>query len=45
MADLHQTRAPDSSGIDAMGWLFLAVACAIIAVATAIAYASHIVAR
>jgi hypothetical protein len=39
MADLHQTRTPDSSAeIDAVGWLFLAFACAIIAFAAVIAY-------
>jgi len=39
MADLHQTRNPDpNAGIDAMGWLFSAVAAAIIAVAAVIAY-------
>jgi hypothetical protein len=39
MADLHQTRTPNSSAeIDAVGWLFLVFACAIIAVAAVIAY-------
>ena len=39
MADLHQTRNPDpNAGIDAVGWLFSAVAAAIIAVAGLIAY-------
>jgi hypothetical protein len=39
MADLHQTRIPDPSAeIDAVGWLFLSFACAIIAVAAVIAY-------
>ena len=39
MADLHQTRNPDpNAGIDAMGWLFSAVAAAIIAVAAVIAF-------
>jgi hypothetical protein len=57
MADLHQTLDPDPNArIDAVGWLFLAFAAAIIAVAAAIAYeandtgltnapVSHIVAR
>jgi hypothetical protein len=57
MADLHQTRNPDpNAGIDAVGWLFSAVAAAIIAVAALIAYeandtivanapVSHVVAR
>jgi len=39
MADLHPTRNPDPNpGIDAVGWLFLAFAVAIIATATMIAY-------
>jgi hypothetical protein len=42
MADLHQTRTPDSpGGIDGVGWLFLAFGCAIIAVAAVIAYEAH----
>jgi hypothetical protein len=42
MADLHQTRNPDpNAGIDAMGWLFSAVAVAIIAVAALIAYEAN----
>jgi hypothetical protein len=57
MADLHHTRTPNpNAGIDAVGWLFLAFACAIIAVAAMIAYeandtrlanapVSHVVAR
>lgn len=56
MADLHQTRPDPNAGIDAVGWLFLAFAAAIIAVAAMIAYeandtglanapVSHIVAR
>jgi hypothetical protein len=57
MADLHQTRTPDpNAGIDAVGWLFLAFAVAIIATAAVIAYeasdtmvangaVSHVVAR
>jgi hypothetical protein len=57
MVDLHQTRTPDpNAGIDAVGWLFLAFAAAIIAAAGVIAYeandtmvanapVSHIVAR
>jgi hypothetical protein len=36
MTDLHQRP-----GIDAMGWLFSAVAAAIIAVAAVIAYEAH----
>jgi hypothetical protein len=39
MADLHDTGIPESNaGIDTVGWLFLTFACAIIAVATVIAY-------
>jgi hypothetical protein len=56
MADLHQTRPAPNAGIDAVGWLFLAFAAAIIAASAMIAYeandtglanatASHIVAR
>jgi hypothetical protein len=57
MADLRQTRTPDpNAGIDAVGWLFLAFAVAIIATAAVIAYeasntmvangaVSHVVAR
>jgi hypothetical protein len=42
MADLHHTRTPDpNAGIDAVGWLFLAFACAIIAVAAVIAYEAN----
>ena len=42
MAELHQTRDPDSNtGIDAVGWLFLAFASAIIAVAAVIAYEAN----
>ena len=42
MADLHQTRNPDpNAGIDAMGWLFLAVAAAIIAVDSVFAYVEN----
>jgi hypothetical protein len=42
MTDLHQTRTPDSNaGIDVVGWLFSAVALAIIAVAAVIAYEAH----
>ena len=42
MADLHQTRNPDpNAGIDAAGWLFSAVAAAIIAVAALIAYEAN----
>jgi hypothetical protein len=42
MADLHHTRAPDpKAGIDAVGWLFLAFASAIIAVAALIAYEAN----
>ena len=39
MADLDQMSNPDrNAGIDAVGWLFLAFAAAIIAVAVVIAY-------
>jgi hypothetical protein len=42
MADLHQARTPDpNAGIDAVGWLFLAFAAAIIAVAAMIAYEAN----
>ena len=42
MADLHQTRNPNpNAGIDAVGWLFSAVAAAIIAVAVLIAYEAN----
>jgi len=42
MADLHQTRDPDpNTGINAVGWLFLAFASAIIAVAAVIAYEAN----
>ena len=42
MADLHQTRTPDpNAGIDAAGWLFLAIAVVIIAVAAMIAYEAN----
>jgi hypothetical protein len=42
MADLHQMRNPDpSAGIDTVGWLFSAVAAAIIAVAALIAYEAN----
>jgi hypothetical protein len=42
MADLHQRHTPEShAGIDALGWLFLAFACAIIAVAAVIAYEAN----
>ena len=42
MADLHQTRNPDpNAGIDTVGWLFSAVAAAIIAVAAMIAYEAN----
>ena len=42
MADLHQTRNPNpNAGIDAVGWLFSAVAAAIIAVAALIAYEAN----
>jgi len=42
MADLHQTRNPDhNTGIDAVGWLFSAVAAAIVAVAALIAYQAN----
>jgi hypothetical protein len=37
MADLHPTDNPDANaGIDAVGWLFLAFAAAVIAVAAVI---------
>jgi hypothetical protein len=42
MADLHQTRNPGpNAGIDAVGWLFSAVAAVIIAVAALIAYEAN----
>jgi len=43
MADLHYSRTPPAahSGIDAVGWLFSAVALAIIAAAAVIAYEAH----
>jgi hypothetical protein len=42
MADLHHTRTPHpNAGIDAVGWLFLAFACAIIAVTALIAYEAN----
>jgi len=42
MADLHQARNPNpNAGIDAVGWLFSAVAVAIIAVAALIAYQAN----
>jgi hypothetical protein len=41
MTDFH--RIPNSNaGIDAVGWLFLAFACAIIAVAAVIAYEANV---
>jgi hypothetical protein len=43
MADLHHTGTPHSNaGIDAVGRLFLAFACAIIAVAAVIAYEANV---
>jgi hypothetical protein len=42
MADVHQTRNPDpNAGIDTVGWLFSAVAAAIIAIAAMIAYEAN----
>ena len=42
MADLHQTGNPQPhAGTDALGWLFLALASAIIAVAAVIAYEAN----
>ena len=42
MADLHHTRNPGpNAGIDAVGWIFCAVAATIIAVAAVIAYEAH----
>jgi hypothetical protein len=42
MADLHHMRTPDpNAGIDTVGWLFLAFACTIIAVAAVIAYEAN----
>jgi hypothetical protein len=39
MADLHQTSNPDrNSGIDAVGWWFVAFCATIIALAALIAY-------
>jgi hypothetical protein len=46
MADLHQTGNPQPhAGIDTLGWLFLALDSAIIAVAAVIAYEAHIAAH
>ena len=45
MADLHQTRPDPNAGIDAVGWLFLAFAAAIIAVAAVIADARDAVGK
>jgi len=48
MTDLHQTsNHDDSPGIDGVGWLFTAVAAAIIAVAVVISPCplSHVVTR
>jgi hypothetical protein len=56
MANLHQTRPDPNAGIDAVGWLFLAFAAAIIAAAAMVTYqandtrvanapVSHVVAR
>jgi hypothetical protein len=42
MADLHHTRTPGpDAGIDTVGWLFLAFACAIIAIAAVITYEAN----
>ena len=42
MADLHHTRTPDPNAeIDTVGWLFLAFACAIIAIAAVITYEAN----
>jgi len=42
MADLHRTHNPrHDGGIDAVGWLFSAVAVAILFVAAVIAYEAH----
>ena len=42
MTDLRQARTPNpNAGIDAVGWLFSAVAVAIIAVAALIAYQAN----
>jgi hypothetical protein len=42
MADLHQARTPNPNAeIDAVGWLFLAFTCAVIAVAALIAYEAN----
>jgi hypothetical protein len=38
MSDLHEARDPE---IDAAGWLFSAIAIAIIAAATMVAYKAH----
>ena len=43
MADLHQTRTPNAKrGIDAVGWLFVAFAIAITAIAAVIAYEGNV---
>jgi hypothetical protein len=42
MSDLHETRDPESGPeLDTAGWLFSAVAVAIIAAATMAAYKAH----
>jgi hypothetical protein len=46
MSDLHEARDPKREPqIDTVGWLFLAVAVAITAAATMLAYNAHVVAR
>jgi hypothetical protein len=42
MADLHHPGTPDrNTGIDTVGWVFLAVASFVIIVAGMIAYEAH----
>ena len=42
MSDLHETRDPElGPGIDTAGWLFSAIAVAIVAAATMAAYKAH----
>jgi hypothetical protein len=42
MADLHPTRSGLKRGIDAVGWLFVAFAIAITAIAAVIAYQGNV---
>jgi hypothetical protein len=41
MVDLHQHNPRPDGGIDAVGWLFSAVAVAILFIAAVIAYEAH----